>query len=97
MKIPALLLQTRYWRANDVRVPFKWFQKPLEFTEVFAGSGYALVFVDVRGTGASFGVWLHPWAKDAVMDGSEVVDWIVSQPWSNGKVGARALLRIIPP
>ncbi|MCW4020848.1 MAG: CocE/NonD family hydrolase [Candidatus Bathyarchaeota archaeon] len=87
-KIPALMIQTRYWRATEMRVPFKWFQKPDEFLLFFASYGYALVLVDVRGTGASFGTRPHPWSKDEIMDGSEIANWIVAQPWSNGKVGA---------
>jgi len=87
-KIPTLLIQTRYWRLNDIRFPFKRFQAIVEFLRVFTSYGYALVLVDVRGTGASFGTWPHPWSKDEIMDGSEIADWIVAQPWSNGKVGA---------
>ncbi len=91
-KVPTVVFQTRYWRANNIRPPFKWFERPgtptREAIEVFAGAGYAMVFVDVRGTGASSGVWPWPWAREEVMDGKEVVDWICSQPWSNGKVGA---------
>ena len=87
-KIPALLLQTRYWRFDDMRFPFHRFQAMAEFLRVFTSYGYALVLVDVRGTGASFGVWPYPWSRDEIMDGSEIVDWVVAQPWSNGKVGA---------
>jgi len=87
-RIPTLMYQTRYWRAQEIRTPFKWFQKPAPFLRFLASYGYALVLVDVRGTGASFGSWPGPWSKDEVMDGSDIVDWIVSQPWSNGKVGA---------
>jgi putative CocE/NonD family hydrolase len=79
-KIPSLILQTRYWRANDVRPPFKWFQKQSEAIEVFTCGGYALVFVDVRGTGASCGVWPYPWSSDEVKDEGEIVDWIIKQP-----------------
>jgi hypothetical protein len=87
-KIPTLILQTRYWRANEFRVPFKWFQKPNEFLLFFTSYGYAVVFVDVRGTGASLGTWPYPWAEDEIMDGGDIVNWIVSQPWSNGKVAS---------
>jgi putative CocE/NonD family hydrolase len=95
-KVPALLSQTRYWRAVELRAPFKWFLKPenlvdphfRDFQPFFTSRGYALVVVDVRGTGASFGTWPHPWPKDSLMDARELVDWIVAQPWSNGKVGA---------
>jgi len=87
-KIPALMIQTRYWRATEMRVPFKWFQKPDEFLLFFTSYGYAVILVDVRGTGASFGTRPYPWSKDEIMDGSEIANWIVAQPWSNGKVGA---------
>lgn len=87
-KLPALLFQTRYWRAPEIRAPFKWFQKSSEFLRFFSSYGYALVLVDVRGSGASFGTRPGPWSRDEIMDGGEIVDWIVAQPWSNGKVGA---------
>jgi putative CocE/NonD family hydrolase len=97
-KIPALLSQTRYWRAMELRAPFKWFLKPEDllphskgFKPFFTGQGYALVAVDVRGTGASFGTWPHPWPEDSIRDAGEIVDWIVSQPWSNGQVGGHGI------
>jgi hypothetical protein len=45
------------------------------------------VVVDVRGTGASDGLW-RPWSADEVRDMGPLIDWIVAQPWSNGIVGA---------
>jgi putative CocE/NonD family hydrolase len=87
-RIPTLLLQTRYWRFRHMRFPFERFNPIVEFLRVFTSYGYAIVLVDVRGTGASFGVWPYPWSMDEVMDGGEVVDWIIAQPWSNGKVGS---------
>jgi putative CocE/NonD family hydrolase len=94
VRIPAILEQTRYWRAMELRAPFKWLLKPevlnpdfKDFQPFFVSRGYALVLVDVRGTGASFGTWPHPWSEESVEDAREIVDWIVAQPWSNGKVG----------
>ena len=94
-RIPALLSQTRYWRAMEMQAPLKWFLTPeilnphfREFQPFFTSHGYALVLVDVRGTGASFGTWPHPWAADSIKDAREIVDWIVAQPWSDGQVGA---------
>jgi len=87
-KIPTLILQTRYWRADEFRIPFRWLQKPDKFILFFTSHGYAIVLVDVRGTGASFGTWPYPWSRDEIMDGGEIVNWIVSQPWSNGKVAS---------
>ncbi|GAF74168.1 unnamed protein product, partial [marine sediment metagenome] len=93
-KIPALLTQTRYWRAMELRAPFKWFLSAdqlspdfKDFSPFFTNRGYALVSVDVRGTGASFGTWPYPWPEDSVKDAAEIVDWIVKQPWSNGSIG----------
>jgi putative CocE/NonD family hydrolase len=95
-KIPALLSQTRYWRAMEMRAPFKWFLGPellvdpnfRDFQPFFTSHGYAIVIVDVRGTGASFGGWPHPWPKESIADAAEIIDWIVAQTWSNGRVGA---------
>jgi len=93
-RIPALLQQTRYWRVVELQAPFKWFLRPEDlplksrgFKPFFTSHGYALVLVDVRGTGASFGTWPYPWPRESVMDAGEIVDWIVAQPWSNGRVG----------
>jgi len=97
-RLPALLSQTRYWRAMELRAPFSWFLDAAsltpdfaDFNPFFSNRGYALVFVDVRGTGASFGAWPYPWPDDSIQDAAEVVDWIVSQPWSNGKVGGHGI------
>jgi putative CocE/NonD family hydrolase len=77
----------------ELRVPFKWFLKPevlnpryKDFQPFFTSRGYALVMVDVRGTGASYGVWRYPWAEESIYDAEEIVDWIISEPWSNGSV-----------
>lgn len=77
-KIPTIMHMTRYWRSNLA-------DKPAPF---FPSHGYAQIFVDARGTGASFGVWGAPFSQDEVKDYGEVINWILKQPWSNGKVGA---------
>jgi putative CocE/NonD family hydrolase len=50
--------------------------------------GYALVIVEMRGTGASFG-FQAPLEPQLGLDGAEVVEWIAAQPWSDGNVGMR--------
>jgi len=92
-KIPALLSQTRYWRAIELHAPFRWFLTPEmldpdfgNLPPFFTSHGYALVTVDVRGTGASFGAWRYPWSEDSIQDARQIVDWIVAQPWSDGQV-----------
>jgi putative CocE/NonD family hydrolase len=94
-KIPTILMQSRYWRAIEPRPPFHWFIDDLgdyaspyrKFKPFFVRRGYALINIDVRGTGASTGVWHYPWEPATIQDASQVLDWIVAQPWSNGRVG----------
>src|SRR5206468_7311692 len=93
-KIPAILYQTRYFRAFQFRWPLSLFLRRTpkrDFRSELVGlavrQGFAWVDVDVRGSGASFGTQPHPWSEAALADAGEIVDWIVSQPWSNGNVG----------
>jgi putative CocE/NonD family hydrolase len=60
--------------------------KPLGLTGFFAPRGYAVVMMDLRGTGRSQGCLDHLGPKDAA-DLKTVVEWAASQPWSNGRVG----------
>src|SRR5262245_57610201 len=48
--------------------------------------GFARVLIDQRGTGASFGT--SQFGPSELPDLYDVTDWIVKQPWSNGRVGA---------
>lgn len=90
-RLPAILIQTRYYRRTRYRFPFGLVMKfldPLEqMVSTSVSHGYAMVVVDVRGTGASFGSRPMPLPPEEVRDGAEVVDWIIAQPWSNGVVG----------
>jgi len=52
----------------------------------FLSHGYAVVWADMRGTGASTG-WLLDFMPEIWRDGKEVVDWIAAQPWCDGNVG----------
>ncbi|WP_396617621.1 CocE/NonD family hydrolase [Lysobacter soli] len=52
----------------------------------FARNGYAVLLQDVRGKFESEGDDFLPW-RHATGDGVATLDWIVRQPWSNGKVG----------
>ena len=62
-----------------------------KFRDMFVPRGYALVVVDVRGTGASFGTrdsFRSPRERD---DSREIADWVVAQPWSDGRIGATGI------
>ena len=92
-RIPTIVHQTRYWRSVDIRFPFNLFvdgqfQLWGSYRRYFVTRGYAWIDVDVRGTGASFGTWEHSYWDREVRDGAEILDWVVAQPWSSGKVGA---------
>ncbi len=61
------------------------------YRDFFVPRGYALVTVDVRGCGASFGTrdcFRSPRERD---DHREIADWIVAQPWSSGVIGSTGI------
>ena len=58
----------------------------LGLTGYFAPKGYAVVMMDLRGTGFSDGCLDHLGPDDA-KDLHQVVEWAASQPWSTGRVG----------
>jgi putative CocE/NonD family hydrolase len=58
---------------------------------MFVPRGYAVVVVDVRGTGASFGTRDSFRSPRERADYRAVADWIVSQPWSDGSIGATGI------
>ncbi|MFO0663682.1 MAG: CocE/NonD family hydrolase [Polyangiaceae bacterium] len=93
-RLPTIVHFTRYFRG------ISW-SSPLEklglsaLTDVtreprqrFLAAGYAWVSVDARGSGASFGSRPCEWSSDEREDQREILDWIVTQPWSSGRVGA---------
>jgi len=80
-RLPTVFLATRYWRAPEGYAP-----GPRE--QFWLSRGYANVYADVRGTGASFGQWYFPWSPQEVTDLASLVAWIAKQPWSDASVGA---------
>ncbi len=93
-KIPTMMRSTCYWLSYQLSPVGQRLENVGLVSEDFkegqrwADAGYALVLVDVRGTGASFGEWSIPWSDAEITDLGEVVDWIIARPWSNGRVGA---------
>lgn len=61
------------------------------YRDMFVPRGYALVVVDVRGTGASFGTRDSFRSPKEREDFRAVADWIVAQPWSDGRIGATGI------
>lgn len=96
-KIPTILIQTRYVRSLRAKFPISVLKHPVlasvgeDEIKFFTKRGYAFMVVDVRGTGASFGTRAMEFTMDEIKDGQEIVDWIISQSWSNKKVGTTGI------
>jgi putative CocE/NonD family hydrolase len=93
-RIPAILVITPYVSETE----FTWLgnlvapkTEQLLFAEALARCGYATIYMDGRGSGASFGARRSSLFMDFVDFTRDVVDWIVAQPWSNGKVGSTGI------
>lgn len=91
-RVPTLVIATPYYRRFRTAEPGVE-DSPMAFRyrDAFVPRGYALLVLDVRGTGASFGhrdAFRSPQERD---DYGEIVQWIVEQPWSNGRVGATGI------
>ena len=61
------------------------------YRDAFVPYGYAVVIVDVRGTGASFGTRDSFRSPVERGDYAAVMDWIADQDWSNGRIGATGI------
>jgi hypothetical protein len=91
-KAPAILKMTSYWRAIGLAertgafrvlgavgmVPTEDMNKAE--AETYGKGGFALVYVDARGSGASYGLRPYPFTEDELNDYKQIVDWIVAQP-----------------
>jgi len=92
---PAIMVLTPYYRRfalrpgcrNDIDAcPTVAF-----YRDMFVPRGYALVAVDVRGSGASFGARDGFRSPTERLDHHDVADWVSKQPWCTGKIGATGI------
>lgn len=72
---PTVLARTPYNRKTEGGIKGKW----------YAQRGYVFVAQDVRGRFGSEGKWF-PFTSEE-RDGSDTIDWIAEQPWSDDRVG----------
>ncbi len=91
---PTVLILTPYIRrfqvtpgANDVEPSPNTYR----YRDMFVPRGYALVVVDARGTGASFGTRDSFRSPRERADYKQIANWIVAQPWSDGVIGATGI------
>ncbi|MFX0102932.1 MAG: CocE/NonD family hydrolase [Candidatus Hodarchaeota archaeon] len=74
--LPVIMIRTPYYRDSPLIAGTisSWYMK-----------GYIVITQDVRGTHGSEGVF------DGLMssgyDGYDTCEWVINQPWSNGKIG----------
>lgn len=80
-KIPAILEYIPYRKSDGTRTR----DEPMH--GYFAGHGYAVIRVDIRGSGESDGLLKDEYLKQEQDDALEVIDWIASQDWCDGNVG----------
>lgn len=90
---PTILYLTRYVRSLEGKAFIKWLKSPLlgqigeKEIKFFTSHGYACMIVDARGSGASSASRDMDFTDEEVHDVYEIMDLIVAQPWSNGKIG----------
>lgn len=75
-RFPAIVMRTPYGKEGAEAL-----------LRELARYGYAVVAQDCRGTGASEpGQWdMYMYEKE---DGHDLVEWVLAQAWSNGRIGA---------
>lgn len=90
-KLPTVFHQTRMTRRYALRQPFKYFiERSKRYfynarIKKFLNKDYAVVSIDQRASGASFGIRTREWEEIDSSDGFAVLNWIVKQPWSDGR------------
>lgn len=79
--VPAILEYIPYRKRDGTRTR----DEPMH--GYFAGNGYAVLRVDMRGSGDSDGLMADEYLLQEQEDALEVIDWISRQTWCNGAVG----------
>lgn len=79
--VPAILEYIPYRKRDGTRIR----DEPMH--GYFSGHGYAVLRVDMRGSGDSDGHLADEYLLQEQEDALEVIDWISRQPWCSGAVG----------
>ena len=79
--VPAIL-EVRPYRGYDLF-------RPLEdqYLSVWAGGGYAVLALDIAGSGQSTGLLEDEYLPREIDDTVEVIGWCAAQDWCDGQVG----------
>ena len=79
--VPAILEYLPYRKNDFTRV------RDAPTQSYLAAHGYAVVRLDLRGTGDSEGVMLDEYLEQELQDGVDAIKWIAAQDWCDGNVG----------
>ena len=79
--VPAILEYIPYRKRDGTRAR----DEPMH--SYFAGHGYAVLRVDMRGSGESDGLLWDEYIQQEQDDALEVIDWMAAQKWCDGNVG----------
>jgi uncharacterized protein len=93
-RVSTVVRSTRYHRAEAPPTPMPRdgagpdTDSNSRAGQLWTNAGFALVLVDARGTGASFGSRRGELSEQEIADFDEIIAWVAAQPWSDGRVGA---------
>lgn len=79
--VPAILNYLPYRKRDGTRV------RDDPMMSWYAANGYAVLRVDMRGTGESDGLLEDEYLEIEQNDALEIIHWIANQPWCSGSVG----------
>lgn len=77
-----VLVEALPYRKDDVTLLYS-----SEYRRLRDEGGYAVLRIDVRGTGSSEGFAEDEYTKQELQDWLEVFNWLEAQPWCTGKAG----------
>jgi predicted acyl esterase len=77
----AAVMEALPYRKDDVTESYR------PTYERYAAHGLAVLRLDLRGTGSSTGIATDEYADVELADLRTAIEWLASQPWSNGRVG----------
>lgn len=91
-RFPTVLVITPYCRGIDVdpavpEVAAAAYDSG-DWGRGLSAHGFAVLVVEARGAAASFGQRSLPRGPETPRDDNDLVEWVIAQPWSNGRVGA---------
>ena len=83
--VPAILEYIPYRKRDSYR------ESDDRMQPLLARYGYAVVRVDIRGTGESDGLLMDEYTVQEQDDAVALIEWLSQQPWCNGNIGMKGI------